>query len=217
MTGPPARRRRARGPLPLALLCAGLLTAVFAAGCGAGGASSNAGGSTSGSSLQGLILKPLKPAPALALHNYTGQPVSLASLRGRAVLVTFVYTHCPDVCPLIVSDLAAAQRELGKQAAEVRILAVTVDPRRDTPAAIRGFLAARDATGRMDYLLGTNAQLRRTWKAWDVAVSTGPNKLTDGHSTIVYGITASGRMAVVYPSNFTPAQIIHDVPLLAAE
>jgi protein SCO1/2 len=217
MTGPPARRPGARRLLPLALLCAALLTAVFAAACGAGGASSNAGGSASGSGLQGLILKPLKPAPALALHNYNGQPVSLASVRGKAVLVTFVYTHCPDVCPLIVSDLAAAQRELGKQAAEVRILAVTVDPRRDTPAAIRAFLAARDATGRMDYLLGTTAQLRRTWKAWDVAVSTGSNKLTDGHSAIVYGITASGRMAVVYPSNFTPAQITHDVPLLAAE
>ena len=69
----------------------------------------------------------------------------------------------------------------------------------------------------MDYLLGNTAQLRRTWKAWDVAVSTGTNKLTDGHSAIVYGITASGRMAVAYPSNFTPAQIVHDVPLLAAE
>jgi protein SCO1 len=213
----PRARRHASGVLPLALLCAALLTAVFAAGCGAGGASATAGGSTSGSGLQGLILKPLKPAPALALHNYTGQPVSLASLRGKAVLVTFVYTHCPDVCPLIVSDLAAAQRGLGKQAADVRILAVTVDPRRDTPAAIRAFLTARDATGRMDYLLGSNGQLRRTWKAWDVAVSTGTNKLTDGHSAIVYGITASGRMAVVYASNFTPAQIIHDVPLLAAE
>jgi protein SCO1/2 len=217
MTGRPARRRQARGTLPRASLCAALLTAVLAAGCGAGGSSATAGGSTSGSGLQGLILKPLKPAPALALHNYTGQPVSLASLRGKAVLVTFVYTHCPDVCPLIVSDLAAAQRGLGKRAAEVRILAVTVDPRRDTPSAIRAFLAARDATDRMDYLLGSTGQLRRTWKAWDVAVSTGTDKLTDGHSAIVYGITASGRMAVVYPSNFTPAQIIHDVPLLAAE
>jgi protein SCO1/2 len=192
------------------------LLAVALAGCGSSAAAPSSGGSTGGSGLQGLILKPRKPAPALALRNYTGQPVSLAALRGKAVLVTFVYTHCPDVCPLIISDLAAAQRGLGKEASHLRILAVTVDPRRDTPAAIRTFLAARGATGRMDYLLGTGAQLRRTWKAWDVAVETGPNKLTDGHSSIVYGITASGRMAVVYPSNFSPKQIIHDVPLLAA-
>ena len=216
MTWRPRRRPPGTRRLRRAILVAALLIAVVVAGCGGSGAGSGAGGSTGGSGLQGLILKPLKPAPALALHNYTGQPVSLAALRGKAVLVTFVYTHCPNVCPLIVSGLAAAQRGLGKEAARLTILAVTVDPRRDTPAAIRTFLAARGATGRMDYLLGTDAQLRRTWKAWDVAVETGPNKLTDGHSAVVYGITASGRMAVVYPSNFTPQQIIHDVPLLAS-
>jgi protein SCO1/2 len=189
------------------------LAALALAGCGS--SDTSAGGSQVGQRLQGLVLKPQKPAPPLVLRNYTGQRVSLSALHGKAVLVTFVYTHCPDVCPLIVSNLAAAERGLGKEAARVTILAVTVDPRRDTPAAIRTFLTAREATGRMDYLLGTGPQLHRTWKAWDVAVSTGKGHLTDGHSSIVYGITASGRMAVVYPSNFTPAQIEHDVPLLA--
>jgi protein SCO1/2 len=201
-------------PIRGAIVCAALSAAMLLAGCGSSGSASTAR-APNGPGLQGLILEPQKPAPPLALHNYSGAPVTLASLRGRAVLVTFVYTHCPDVCPLIVSDLAAAQRGLGHEAARVEILAVTVDPRRDTPAAIRTFLAARGAIGRMDYLLGTSAQLHRTWKDWDVAVDTGPNKLTDGHSAVVYGITARGRMAVVYPSNFTPAQIIHDVPLLA--
>jgi protein SCO1/2 len=131
------------------------------------------------------------------------------------VFVTFVYTHCPDVCPLIVASLAAAQRELPRQAPRAAMLAVTVDPRRDTPRAIRTFLGARDATGRVDYLLGTLAQLQRTWKAWSVAVQLGSGKVTSGHSAVIYGIAASGRMADVYPSNFTPAQIVHDVPLLA--
>lgn len=197
---------------------AALACAVALAGCG-GSAASGPGnqGAVSGSGLQGLILKPRKPAPALVLHNYTGpQPVSLAQFRGKAVLVTFVYTHCPDVCPLIVAGLATAQRNLGHEASHVKILAVTVDPRRDTPASIRSFLGARDATGRMDYLLGSPRALKRTWKAWDVGVITDHNHLTAGHSALVYGITASGRMAVVYPSNFSPAQIVHDVPLLAA-
>lgn len=170
-----------------------------------------------GHGLQGLILNPRKPAPPLVLHNYTSRrAVSLSAFRGKAVLVTFVYTHCPDVCPLIVANLAAAQRQLGAQARRVEILAVTVDPRRDTPAAISSFLGARDATGRMDYLLGSHAQLERTWKAWDVGVQTGGNGVTDGHSAVTYGITATGRMAVVYPSNASPAQIVHDVPLLAS-
>lgn len=198
-------------------LAAVVVVIALLAGCG--GSSSLApppSSSDGGHGLQGLILKPRKPAPRLALHDYTGQPVTLAALRGKAVLVTFVYTHCPDVCPLIVSKLAAAQRELGRKASRVKILAVTVDPRRDTPAAIHTFLQARGALGRMDYLLGSTAQLHRVWRAWDVAVSYGKDKLTDGHSSIIYGITASGAMAVVYPSSFTPQQIVHDVPLLAS-
>jgi protein SCO1/2 len=210
------KRRRAKVEL-LAWALGGAAALVLAAGCGTSGSAATADGRTAhGHGLQGLILKPLKAAPPLSLHNYTGGRVSLAGQHGKAVLVTFVYTHCPDVCPLIVSNLAAAQRGLGAEARHVKILAVTVDPRRDTPAAIRSFLSARGAAGRMDYLLGSNAQLRRAWKDWKVAVVKGRNKLTAGHSSIVYGITASGRMAVVYPSNLTPQQIIHDVPLLAS-
>jgi protein SCO1/2 len=209
MSMKPRRRRRAW----LAPLCA-----LAVAGCGSAAAAGPPGnpGAVEGHGLQGLILKPRKPAPALVLHNYTSAtPVSLAQFHGKAVLVSFVYTHCPNVCPIITANLAAAQRELGPEARHLQILLVTVDPRRDTPAAIRTFLGARNATGRMDYLLGSGRQLHHVWKAWDVGIQTS-HGLTDGHSAIVYGITASGRMAVVYPANFSPAQIVHDVPLLAS-
>ena len=186
-----------------------------AASLGACGSNSVTTDAAVGSGLQGLMLRPARLAPALALRNYTGEPVNIQAFRGKAVLVTFVYTHCPDVCPLIVSSLAAAQRQLGQTAKRLQILAVTVDPKRDTPGAIRQFLGARDATGRMDYLLGSPRQLMRTWKAWDVGVSVDRNHLIAGHSAVVYGISASGRMEVVYPSDFSPAQIVHDVPMLA--
>jgi protein SCO1/2 len=189
-----------------------LALAALASACGS---SSSASPSVVHAGLQGLIIRPQKPAPALALRNYTGAPVTLSSFRGRAALVTFVYTHCPDWCPLIVANLAAAQRQLGSEARRVQMIAVTVDPKRDTPSVIRDFLSARGASGRMDYLLGARKRLAPVWKAWGVAVGVDRNKLTTGHSDIVYGITASGRIAVVYPPNFTPAQIVHDVPLLA--
>lgn len=189
-----------------------LAAAALASACGS---SSSASPNAVHAGLQGLIIRPQKTAPALALRNYTGAPVSLSSFRGRAVLVTFVYTHCPNWCPLIVSNLAAAQRQLGSEATRVQIIAVTVDPKRDTSSAIRTFLSVRGATGRMDYLVGSHKQLAPVWKSWDVSVVVDRNKLTTGHSDIVYGVTASGRIAVVYPPNFTPAQIIHDVPLLA--
>jgi protein SCO1/2 len=163
---------------------------------------------------QGLIIRPQKPAPPLALLNYTGQPVSLQSFRGRAVLVTFVYTHCPDVCPLIVSNLAAAQRQLGTDASRLQIIAVSVDPKGDTPSAVKTFLAARRAAGRMDYLIGRRKQLLPIWNAWGIAVTVNRYEATEAHTALIFGITPRGKIAVVYPSNFTSAQIVHDVPLL---
>jgi protein SCO1 len=204
----PASLRSTAVALALAVLTAGGL-----AGCGS--SASTLADAPTANRLEGLLLNPRQPAPPLVLHNFTGQSVSLTALQGRAVFVTFVYTHCPDVCPLIVSNLSLARRGLGTKAHYVQMLAVTVDPHRDTPRAIHVFLAARGALGRMDYLLGSDSQLLRTWKAWHVEVMVNKKLLTTGHSAAVYGITASGRMAVVYPSDFTPAQIIHDAPLLA--
>lgn len=194
-----------------------LLCSLAIAGCGAasGASDPHSQGAVLGNGLQGLILSPRKPAPPLVLHNYTGaEQVSLAQFRGEAVLVSFVYTHCPNVCPLITSNLADAYRALGTESRHVKILLVTVDPRRDTVAAIRAFLSGRGAMGAVDYLLGSSVQLHRVWRAWDVGIQTSRG-LTDGHSSVVYGITASGRMAVVYPADFSPAQIEHDIPLLA--
>jgi protein SCO1/2 len=159
-------------------------------------------------------LKPPKTAPPLTLTDYAGRRVSLVSMRGKVVFVTFVYTHCPDVCPLIVSNLAAAQRQLGRSAGRVRILAVTVDPRRDTPHAVHAFLAARGALGRIDYLLGSEAELRPVWKAWDIGVSIDTKHPRAGHTALVYGIGASGKMEEALPPNFTPAEVVHDAPLL---
>ena len=189
-----------------------LLFGAFAVGCGS---DSQRSGTTTASTFHGLVIQPPSPAPALALRDYTGRAVNLAAFRGKAVLVTFVYTHCPDVCPLIVTNLAAAQRELASEAHHLQIIAVTVDPKRDTPRAVKEFLARRRATGTMDYLIGSRKQLLPVWKAWDIAVSTNKHELAEGHTAVVFGITPSGKIAVVYPSTFTPGDIVHDVPLLA--
>ena len=94
------------------------------------------------------------------------------------------------------------------------MVAVTVDPRRDTPAAVRTFLASARRARRVDYLIGSRRQLLPIWKAWHVGISVDTKQTLVGHTAIVYGINAKGQMAVVYPSNFSPAQIVHDVPLL---
>ena len=189
-----------------------ILFGAVVVGCGS---HSRASGTTTGSAFAGLVIQPARPAPALALRNYTGRDVDLTAFRGKAVLLAFVYTHCPDVCPLIVTNLATAQRQLASEARHLQIIAVTVDPERDTPRAVTQFLATRRATGAMDYLIGSRKQLLPVWKAWGIAVSTNKYEQAEGHTAVVFGITPSGEIAVAYPSNFTPTEIVHDVPLLA--
>ena len=162
-------------------------------------------------------LNPPTIAPPLALHNYLGQPVNLESFRGEAALVTFIYTHCPDVCPLITSKLRVAQNLMGpKVAAKVQIIAVSVDSKGDTRKAVTRFLASHEMTGRMQYLVGSTPELARVWKAWGVG-SERDAKDPDlvEHSGLVYGITASGKRATLYSASFKPADVAHDVPLLA--
>ena len=89
------------------------------------------------------------------------------------MLVTFLYTNCPDICPLITSNLRVAQNLMGpRTASKVQIIAVSVDPRGDTPKAVAAFLARHEMTGRMQYLIGSAPELARVWKAWGVGSRT---------------------------------------------
>ena len=164
--------------------------------------------------LDGPTLANPQTAPPLALHDYLGHPVNIADYRGRAVLVTFLYTHCPDVCPLITAGLHNALLLLGRQALKVQVIAVSTDPKGDTPAAVHAFLARHGMLGRMEYLTGTRAVLRPVWLAWGITASDPTVNDEVNHSALVYGISASGQVMVVYPANFKPQAIAHDVPLL---
>jgi protein SCO1 len=187
------------------------------------GGSSGAKGKTAKSGAQGgyhaeAELNPATQAPPIALHNYLGQPVNIDQYRGKAVLVTFLYTNCPDVCPLITSNLRVAQNLMGpKVAAKAQIIAVSVDPKGDTPKAVASFLARHEMTGRMQYLIGGAKELARVWKAWGVGSERDAEQPQFiNHSGLIYGITASGKRTTLYSASFRPADIAHDVPLLAA-
>ena len=164
------------------------------------------------------VLTPAKPAPPIQLRNYLGQPVNIDSYRGKAVLVTFLYTSCPDICPLITSNLRVALNLMGKaKAAKVQIIAVSVDPRGDTPKAVAAFLARHGMTGRMQYLIGSARELARVWKAWGVGSERDAQQPQFiNHTGLVYGVTASGKRLTLYASSFQPSEIVHDVPLLVA-
>ena len=200
------------------------LAAGVAAGCGSSDKGSSAGSTTATSAANASkfesagVLEPIRQAPPLQLKNSLGQPVNIDSYRGKAVLVTFIYTHCPDVCPLIVSNLRVAQNLLGKEASKAQIIAVSVDPKGDTAATVKKFLASHEMTGRMQYLIGNKQELGAAWKAWGVgAEQDATNPALVEHSGLVYGISGSGKRITIYAANFKPSEVAHDVPLLAAD
>lgn len=216
-----ARAQRSPRLLLWAVLAIAVLGALSFALLGGSSKTALPGGAREGAAADGFLgtlALPVKPAPPLALRNYLGQPITLSQYRGKAVLVTFLYTNCPDVCPLIAANLRVALNELGRAADRAQLIAVSVDPRGDTRAAVAKFLRAHELLGRMQYLVGSRAQLARVWAAWGVGSQqdAGQPQLV-AHSALVYGIGGGGALRTVYPSSFEPRQIAHDVPLLAED
>jgi protein SCO1/2 len=210
--------------LPLAIALTVLLAAAVTAcndDSGDGATKKPPAGETKPTSMpdyDGAVATPPKNAPALALEDSTGKPFDISEHRGKAVLVTWLYVNCPDVCPLMVSNFKVALTKLGAKAKDVVIVAVSTDPKRDTPKAVNKFLEARGMDGRMQYLVGDKGSLGATWKNWGiVAEPAAANPELIEHSSPIYGVSASGKITTLYPANFKPDQIVHDVPLLAQQ
>ncbi|HLY89567.1 MAG TPA: SCO family protein [Acetobacteraceae bacterium] len=168
--------------------------------------------------LQGTLLN--DPAPTFTLRDQTGTSVSLAALRGRPVVLTFLYTHCPDACPLTAEKLHTAAQALGADATKVSWLAVSIDPAGDTPASATAFVAAHHLTGRLQFLLGGASQVSLIWNAYHIPVQ--PEPASPGKPTVVdhllglYLIDGAGRERVYMGDDFDPAVLSANLRLLMA-
>jgi protein SCO1 len=212
--------RRARSCRPAAGTALAAMICLALAACGgshpaAQETQQNADARAIPASYNGPTMASPAPEPPLTGRDYLGQPVDLAADRGHAVLVTFLYTHCHDTCPLITAELHAVLGQLGPKASMVRIVAVSIDPGGDTPAPVAAFLARHEMTGKMKYLIGSRRTLEPLWRAWGITASDPTIDDKVSHTSLVYGITASGLVTVVYPANFNPSDVAHDVPILA--
>jgi protein SCO1 len=153
------------------------------------------------------------PLPGFTLHDQNGRSLSLAGQRGKLVLLTFLYTHCKDVCPLTAQNLSAAVRLLGPRRDDVRVLAVSVDPRGDTPAAVRRFVRLHRLVPQFHYLIGSQAQLAPIWKAYSVT-SVRRAKGDIDHALYTVLADGSGKARVLYDATATPTDVAHDLRLL---
>jgi protein SCO1 len=213
-----------RPPLRLALLA---LTGVVAVGLGLavalGGSSSHtpqttaaSGETTSSAGFDGA------PTPGQSPQNFTltdqrGQRVSLGDYRGRVVILTFLSTATGRATSLLMAQqIRGALDELGS-GVPVAALAVSTDPQADTPARVRDFLSRVSLTGRLEYLTGTAAELKRVWRAYAI-VPGGAHAKGPDRSAYVVLIDRRGVQRVrFYVEELTPEALAHDIRKLQAD
>lgn len=142
------------------------------------------------------------PTHDFTLTDQTGQRFDLASLRGRVVLVFFGYSNCPDVCPTTLSKLTTVAERLGAQRDAMKVVYVTVDPERDTPAVLKADLSnfALDAVG----LTGTREEVDHAMQLYGAKYEIVPTpesaaRYTVSHSTTLYVLDRQGQLTAEFP------------------
>ena len=130
------------------------------------------------------------------LTDHTGKPRTLADFKGKVVVLFFGYTHCPDVCPATLSELAAAMKKLGKDAERVQVLFVTVDPERDTPALLAQYVPAFNPAflGLSGDAQATENTAREFKILYQKQAGKTPDQYTVDHSAGTYVFDTAGRL-----------------------
>ncbi|MGF6378661.1 protein SCO1/2 [Paraburkholderia atlantica] len=193
-SAPSLRRRR--------LLGAALLLALAACG------------KRISSKLHVVDLSSMKLPGTFHLRDTNGNPRTLEDFRGNVVLLLFGYTRCPDVCPATLARAAQTKRLLGDQGNRLKVIFITVDPERDTPAILEAYTAAFDPT--FIGLYGDaqqTAEATRSFGAYRRRVSSG-NSYTMEHSALDYIIDTTGVVRFALQYEESAEDIAKDLKLL---
>jgi protein SCO1 len=158
------------------------------------------------------------PAPPVAaggpftLTAADGTVVTDQTYRGKWLLIYFGYTHCPDVCPTTLSEMAAALDELGPRAGQVQAIFITLDPRRDTAEIITEYVKAFDA--RIVGLTGTPQQVGAAARAYQVfyeRVDRDDGDYLIDHTSYLYVVGPDGRFVIAWPSDRRGEEMARDL------
>ena len=168
------------------------------------------------SPFQGVDVTGSDIARDLRLHDPSGKARSLADYRGKVVVVSFGYTHCPDVCPMTLANLASARKKLGDHGKDVQVLFVTVDPDRDKPALLAEYVPAFDPT--FVGLTGTHDEINAVTKEFRVYAASRPAKPGEeymvDHSAQMFAFDKSGKLRLVFAPDMKPEAIASDLRIL---
>jgi protein SCO1/2 len=167
-------------------------------------------------SFQNTDVTGLDYAKGFTLTDHTGKPRTLADFKGKAVVVFFGYTQCPDVCPTTMAEMATVMQKLGPLADQVQVLFVTLDPERDTQELLANYVPAFDK--RFLGLRGTPEQTAKTAKEFKVFYSkvpgTDPGSYTIDHTAGSYVFDRDGRLRLFIRHGQGPDPIVHDLRAL---
>lgn len=152
--------------------------------------------------------------PDFRLTDASGAPRRLSDFRGKVVVLYFGYTHCPEVCPTTLADLARVVRKLGPDADRVQVLFVTIDPERDTPQVLAQFVPFFHPS-----FIGLYGDAQATAQAASMfGVSYEKHMEKDGytmdHSDGVFLVGRDGRTVLMSPYGQSPALLEEDIKLL---
>jgi protein SCO1 len=193
------------------ILIALFLVALFALAAVVLAADSGDEPAVGGTEFEGARMPAGVRAPDFTLRDQDGERVSMRDLRGQPVIVTFLYTTCEDTCPAQAQTVRGALDDLGE---DVPALAIAVDPPRDTPERARAFLAEQRALGRIDFVLGSRAELRPLWKGFFIR----PQSISEEHQARFTLVDKRGFQRIGFPGDqATPETLAHDVRLLQNE
>ncbi|MFA6228596.1 MAG: SCO family protein [Rhodanobacter sp.] len=156
------------------------------------------------------------PPLEFSLTNDQGKPVSAADYKGKVVLLYFGYTHCPDVCPLTMAHLHVVMQRLGALADGARILFVSVDPARDTPAVLHAYVNAFDshAVGLTGKPGNIEALVKRYRSAFTREPASKDGNYEVSHSSAIYVFDRDGKPRVLSTPADSQDDLVHDLQLL---
>jgi protein SCO1/2 len=159
------------------------------------------------------VLPTIGPAPAFALTAQDGRAVTLADLRGKVVVVDFIFTSCTDTCPLQTEKLAGLQDALGSDfGSRVVFVSISVDPQRDTPQALAAYAAHHRARlAGWAFLTGRPDQIRQVSRSYGVAaIRDGQGAVS--HNALTSVVDRSGTLRAQYAGvRYQPRELLADI------
>ena len=188
----------------------GLLLSMLVAGCGPSAPSKSV--------FQGTDITGVDWGKDFSLVDHTGRRRSLVDFHGKAVAIFFGYTHCPDVCPTTLGEMAQMLKQLGKDADQVQVLLVTLDPARDTPAVLAQYVPSFHP-GFLG-LTGTEEEVALVAKSFKVfyqkQASSSKMGYTLDHSANTFVFDPQGRLRLMYGFGRGVVPMVHDIKQLLA-